>query len=824
MKSPPFIAITLLSATALGYEVLLLRLFSIIQWHHFAYMIISLALLGYGASGTFLAVTKLMIPQRFTTLFATNAILFGFSMIICFLIAQQISFNPLELLWNWQQSFYLFLIYLLLAIPFFFAANCIGLSFYHYGKIRHNVERIYSADLLGAGLGAVGVVFLLFLVSSLVALKILGFLGLVAATLSLWQGSQSASPLWKRKPKDKGGWLAIMLFFAAALVMLLNMLSNSWMVLQISPYKGLSQTLQITGTQILQERSSPLGLLSIVESPKIPFRYAPGLSLLSPREPPKQLGVFTDGEGLAVINHYTGQRERLNYLDFLTSALPYHLLEQPNVLLLGAGGGTDVLQALYHNVRHADAVELNPQIINLVQQDYAEFAGKLYESDQLQVHIAEARAFVAGSQTDYDLIQVALLDAFGASSAGLYALSENYLYTVEALEQFLARLNSNGLLAITRWVKLPPRDSLKLFVTAITALENLGVETPGKHLALIRGWKTSTLVVKKSAFTLVDIATLRLFCEERAFDIAYYPGITPRVPNQYNILNRPYFYEGASALLEPNRHEFITRYKYDISPATDNRPYFFNFFKWQLLPELFSKRGSGGMGLLEWGYPVLIATVLQATFVSILLILLPLFIVKKRKSKGNEQTQKKRVFIYFLLLGLAFLFVEIAFIQKFILFLGHPLYAVAVVLCAFLIFAGLGSQYSNHLQERIKGFFNPSVYAITGIVAFSLLYLITLPLLLHWLTAWPNLVKIMISFLLIAPLAFCMGMPFPLGLARLGDKAPDLIPWAWAINGCASVLSAVLATVLAIHFGFTVVILLAVSLYGLATLAYPYPN
>lgn len=779
---PPFIAITLLSAASIGYELLLLRLFSIIQWHHFAYMIISLALLGIGASGTFLALTR--HRANFTPLFAINAVLFGLSAFLCFHLVQYIPFNPLELLWDWQQLFYLFVMYLLLAIPFFFAANGIGLSFYHF---QENVGHIYSADLLGAGLGALGVVLLLFIVSPLDALIILAILGMVSAAISIRQCEIM--------------WLVI------AMTLIIFPIMRPWATLQISSYKGLSQTLHIFGTKILQEQSSPLGLLSVVESPKIPFHYAPGLSINSTAIPPQQLGVFTDSDAFTVINHYTG--EELNYLDFLTSALPYHLLERPFVLLLGAGGGTGVLQALYHNASHADAVELNPQIVDLVRQDYADFAGRIYDHDKVQIHLAEARGFVAGSKDHYDLIQVSQLDSFGASSAGLYALSENYLYTVEALEQFLARLNPGGLLAITRWLKLPPRDSLKLFATAVIALENLGVETPGERLALIRGWKTSTLLIKNGAFTASDIAKLHHFCEERTFDVAYYSGISPTTPNQYNLLNRPYFYEGATALLGTARDDFMTRYKYNLTPATDDRPYFFNFFKWQLLPELFSKRGSG---ILEWGYPLLIATLLQAAFASILFILLPLFFLRTSRVDKKGRRQKKWAFVYFLSLGLAFLFVEMAFIQKFILFLNQPLYAVAVVLGAFLIFAGLGSRYSSRLSVS---------YAVTGIAVFALLYLVLLPPLLEWLTPLPEIAKVLISLLLIAPLAFWMGMPFPLGLTHISR---DLIPWAWAVNGCASVLSAVMATVLAIHFGFTVVILLAVSLYGVAALAFPGNN
>ena len=802
---PPLAAIALVSAAAIGYEILLLRLFSIIQWHHFAYMIISLALLGYGVSGTFLAIAGRWPQRSYTALFAANAVFFGFSSVGCFLLAQRVPFNPLELLWEPRQFLLLAAIYVLLSIPFFFAANCIGLSFYRF---RGRVGRIYGSDLLGAGVGAAGVIVLLLALSPSEALRALGALGPVAAALAVF-----GSGVNRR-------WLAAALLAATAAVPLL--LPGPWTDLRMSPYKGLSQALRVSGTKVVEQRFSPFGLLSVVESRKIPFRHAPGLSLLSPAGPPDQLAVFTDGGAFTVINRYRENEAPPAYLDFLTSALPYRLLRRPKVLVVGAGGGTDVLQALYHRAESIDAVELNPRMADLMRRDYAAFAGRIFDRQNVRLHVIEARAFAAASEDRFDLIQMALVDAFGPSSAGLLALNESYLYTVEALERFLARLAPGGLLAITRWTKLPPRDGPKLLATAIAALRKSGVARPERRLALIRSWKTSTLLVKNGEFSGDDVAVIRRFCRRRAFDIAYMPGLLAEETNRHNRLGRDYFFEAASALLGAGGEDFAGRYKYDIAPATDDRPYFFNFFKWRLLPEVFGLRGMGGLGLMEWGYPVLAATLVQAAAAGLLLILLPLWI-GGRGGTAPSGIRRHRVLIYFLALGLAFLFVEIAFIQKFILFLIHPLYAAAVVLSAFLVFAGLGSLFSTRLRQRgIAGTRpgNPCLLAAAAIAAIAAGLLALLPSLLPLLAPLPEPVKVVVTFLLIAPLAFFMGMPFPLGLARLGEQDAKLIPWAWAINGCASVLAAVLATLLAVEFGFTAVVVLAVGFYGAAAWAY----
>ena len=798
----PRYSIFLISAIALCYEILLMRLFSIVQWHHFAYMIISLALLGYGASGTFLAIFRNSLFKQFSPAFIANLSLFSLSIVVCYLIAQHIPFNPEQVIWDIRQPFQLLAIYLLLSLPFFFAANCIGLAL---SKFKTGISKIYAADLLGAGLGSLGIIFILFMVFPGTALRILGTSGLVSAAVAWWE--------LRLKPRF---WMGGFLVFSA----FIQVLPDSWTELNVSPYKGLPETLQITGTRVIKQRSSPLGLLSVVKSPVIPFRYAPGLSLNATTEPPDQIGVFTDADAMTVITHDTGERKRLAFLDQLSSALPYYLIEPHRVLVLGAGGGSEVQQARYFNAQRTDAVELNPQMTELVGRDYADFAGHLYSRTGIHLYTAEARGFVSGSQARYDLIQMALLDSFSASSSGLYALNESYLYTVEAMQEYLRHLAPDGILAFTRWIKLPPRDTLKLFYTAIQALQHLQQENPDRRLILIRGWQTSTLLVKNGFFTDDDIETLLHFCRNRSFDVAYYPGMPVTQANRYNILDQPYFYSGAMALLGKNSKDYVQQYKFNLQPATDDKPYFFNFFKWRALPEIITLRGEGGVPLLEWGYLILVGTLLQAVLVSLALILFPLLFY--RREYGDPATVKIRIkaLIYFTALGLAFLFLEIAFIQKFILFLHHPLYATSVVLAAFLIFAGLGSTFSKRFTQNNR-YLTGAKWAITGIVAIGILYSFGLDKFFTALLSLPIPYKIVISILLIAPLAFCMGMPYPLGLTQLGERNAAFIPWVWGVNGCASVISAVLATLLAIHFGFTMVVTSALTLYIFALIFFP---
>ena len=796
---PPYRSLALLSASALGYEVLLMRLFSIIQWHHFAYLVIALALLGYGISGSLLSLPRNGITHHYRGAYLLAILLFALAAPAAYLLAQAIPFNVEELLWDYRQSLLLALLFLLLALPFVFAATAICMTFMVFPEQR--APAIYAADLFGAGCGALGVTLLMYLLTPERILVAISLLGLSAGVLGVLE-------LQLPKPRHTQAIIGV--------AMLLLLGATPSLQLHYSPYKGLSQALRVKGTQVIETRSSPLGLLSLIRSDRVPLRHAPGLSLLAEQEPPRQLGLFTDADNMMALTAYPANLVALAYLDQTSAALPYHLGRPAKLLVIGAGTGADLLLAHYHGVNAIDALELNPQVIELVREHRA-FAGALYDRPGTRIQIAEAREFLGRSPARYDLIQMALVDAAGASASGLYALNESYLYTREALRDYLSHLAPEGYLSITRWIKLPPRDSLKLFATALAAMKTLDLPDIPERLVMIRSWQTSTLLIKNGRFGPGELAVLKAFCRQRLFDIAYAPGLDPAEGNRYNRLDQPLFFRATRALAGQSAEDFIERYKFDIRPASDDRPYFHHFFKWSSFFEAYALRGKGGMPLIEWGYVILVVTLALTAVISALFILFPLAL---RPGARSPQTARWRIFGYFFGIGLAFLFIEIACIQKFLLFLHRPIQAIATVLSAFLIFAGLGSLSCQSLIRR-RALPRLAFPVIGGITLLSLAYLTLLDPLFHHLGHLPLAAKMALSVLLIAPLATLMGMPFPLAVTALKSLAPVLLPWAWGINGYASVISSTLATLIAIHFGFAAVMLCATGLYLLALILFP---
>jgi hypothetical protein len=290
--------------------------------------------------------------------------------------------------------------------------------------------------------------------------------------------------------------------------------------------------------------------------------------------------------------------------------------------------------------------------------------------------------------------------------------------------------------------------------------------------------------------------------------------------NRFNRLEASYFYDGAQALLGAQRDRFLQNYKFQLEPASDDRPFHFHFVKWSSFAELLELRHRGGSALLETGYLTLVITLLLGLMLSLLLILLPLLFVKRDISPTTIYFSRFRVLAYFSALGLGFLLIEIAFLQKFILLLQHPLYAAAVVLASFLIAAGMGSAFAQGFAGKLHSR-RVTAYAVLFIILIGSAYLLLLGPLLQLAGGWPLLARIPLSIALITPLGFCMGIPFPLGLSAISIGPTTLTPWAWGINGCASVIGAILASLLAIHFGFNLVVLVAMTCYLIAAVSYP---
>lgn len=787
------VSVFLLSGCALAYEILLMRLFSIIQWHHFAYMIIGLALLGYGASGTIVSLLQRQARQYFYALYIMTVLLFALSSMVSFQLAQKIPFNAEVFMWDSQQLIYLAVLMLLLSVPFFFAASAICIAFVRFQK---SLSKVYAADLAGAAAGSLLIILLLFQFQPQHALVVISLMAIFSAIIVI----PALSPQTSRK--------SIPLVFIVALLVAFNAL---YLKLDPSPYKPLSQVMQIQGSEIIHVDSSPHGLLTVVKNEQIPFRDAPGLSLTASQAILPQLGLFHDAGNAVAINRFPSDSQEMAYLANLTSAAAYVIGKPQAALIVGTGGGTDLLQALYFGVQQIDALETNPRVVSLVDRVFGEYSGSLYSHERVTVHTTEVRDHLGSAHQKYPLIQLSLVDA--SSASGMQSLNESYLYTREALRLYLDHLATNGYLSLTRWISLPPRDSLKLFNTAVTVLKGLGVGDASQHIVFIRNWQTATILVKKQPFNQNELDLLREFNRANAFDAVWMPGMESSEANRYNRLSSAIFHEAISAILsDEQRQKFLDNYKFNLEAATDDKPFFHHFFRWKTFNELLALRNQGGMPLIEWSYLVLFATLAISVVSSIVLILIPLLLFAKKSQKPVTPVSRLRVVYYFFAIGIAFLMIEIAFMQKFVLLLHHPIYSYSAILAIFLLFAGIGSHVSGRLLKswRIK---TVLWFSCLGIGLLGLGYLWLLEPVFEIATTLAMPYKVLLSILLLGPLAFFMGMPFPAGLSLLAEKAERYIPWAWGINGCASVISASLSTLLAIELGFNAVISIALALY-----------
>lgn len=818
-------ALLLVSASVLFYQVILVRAFSIGQWHHFAYMVISIALLGFGASGTLLAAFKRSRTNTAISLhgsqvgwFAISATSLAVALPISFWLTQRVPFDPFLIVWEWRQVLYLGCYYLLLFVPFFAAATSIGVALTSESE---KGPRLYAYNMAGSGAGALLAVVALSIAR--VEWALVGAVGLAqaAAVLALFDG--------KLFVDRRARWL-----FSVAGIAIMAILTLVYVFrpphVRLSQYKGLSYALNLPHAQLVAERSSPLGLVDVVASPAI--REAPGLSLVAPTDalPPRQLGLYVDAEKAGAITAFDGDIGKLNYLDWMITSAPYFTLQDAprdlRVCVLGAGGGAGVLLALRHAARQVDAVELNPNVPELLRGEFRDFAGGLYDRPEVRVHRAEARAFVQAARETWDVIDLSLVDSFAASAVGVGAVNENYLYTREAFEAFLSHLRPGGVLTVTRWARTPPRDELKVFATAVAALERMGL-SPGERLVLIRSWAVATLLVKKEPFTAPELSGLRRWAEERLFDTSYFPGIAPDQHNRFNLVERDYYFEATSAFLAggQRREQFFRDYAFNLRPATDDRPYFFHFYRWRALPLILRTFRQPWIPFSEWGYLILVATLAQATLLGILLIVSPLALLHRRTLPIDSPVARPRprgrvrlrVLFYFLALGLGYLFVEMALIQRLVFFLADPVYAVAVVLAGLLFVSGFGSacaawQIRKGISAMRLACLAAIVVAVTGTV-----YAVGLHTLLTPLLSWPLWARMVLAFTVILPFA-AMGIPFPLLLRQLGQTHAELLPWAWAINGCASVLAGPLATMLALGAGLPIVLLVASACYAVAAL------
>ncbi|MEJ2709562.1 MAG: hypothetical protein P8074_18265 [Anaerolineales bacterium] len=800
--------IFLLSTATLAFEVNLSRLYSVAQFYHFAFMIVSVALLGYGASGTFLALSQrfgLKALSRMTPLrLAWLSLASGAGMLGAFWIMNRLPFDSFSIAWEPEQVAILALQYLSMATPFFFSGMVVG---WLLSEFPQAAGQTYAFNLFGSAAGCI----LALTAPSLVGGEGVVTLSSLLCVLSalLFTRSSSIQSVSANHVVQKN--LAFGVFLAGiSILSILDLGARATLLpiappfkLTISPYKDLSYALQAPDAQIIFQRWNAFSRLDVVRSASI--HSIPSLSFRYLEPPPRQDGLFTDASELSPLLQSQAQAD---FSGFMTSSAAYQLRPGGKVLILEPRAGIDILAAQAQGAGKITAVEANPLVVKA--------ADHVYQGSNLEVVIETGRSYLRRTPDHYDIILLSLSDSYRPVRSGAYSLSEDYRYTVEAFRVALARLQPDGILIVTRWLQTPPSEFLRIFATATAAVEQNG-GSPSEQMIALRSYNTGTLLVKKTAFSVEEIESVRLFAQQRAFDLAYAPGIQTQELNRFNILPEPVYYATFIRLLDAQSREALYRsYAFDIHPPTDDRPFFSHFFKWSQAGQVLAELGKTWQPFGGAGYFVLLALLAQAIFFSLILILLPALTLRRHKSQDGSNGKKSAhpilIFLaYFTLIGLGFLLVEIPLIQRFILYLGHPAYALAAVLFALLLFSGAGSYFSPRLPVR---------KTLPVLVAFLASFPLLLPVLFQHTLQLELGLRLAITLLVLAPAGFLMGTAFPGGVAWLERwSASEHIPWVWAANGAASVISAVLAALLALSWGFNFVFLLGAGCYTGAWLA-----
>ncbi len=784
MQNRLLISVGFLSVAIIAFQLVLMQILSITQWYHFAYMVISVAMLGFGFSGSVLAVARRWFLDRADTLLPLLMILSGLSMAIVIPFTQSLlgGFDMYLLFVDTSQIWLLVATYLVYLIPFFLAALAIGLIFVKYVS---SIGTAYFANLIGSGLG--GLVAIAFL-WSFFPNQLPGFVALFPVLAGLLLiGNEYRAAL-------------ISVSSVSAIIAIFFIVNPSQ--LTVSEYKSISRTMNLPQATIEEERVSPHGLVQVVSSDAL--RHAPGLSLAYTGEIPVRKAVFNNGEWFGPLVAWT-REDTTHMMDYSTTALSFITRQRERVLVINAGTGTDISHALTHGVRHVTAIEPNIPVISMMMREYAGEIDSLFHHPAVDMHTIEPRTYLKTTGEQYDLIMLPTVDAFGGT-AGLYALQEQYTLTREAFSEMWHRLSPDGMISITSWMDYPVRNPLKILATLVALLEKEGVDAIEDHLVAIRSWGTVSFFLQRSPVTPGEIDAIREFCRTMFFDPVILPDLREGERTRYNDVEDRSFFDYVDEILDSDRETLYTDYDFHLQPASDNRPYFSQFLRWQSIPHLRELFGDQAVPFLEVGYLIVAVTFVQIFVAAVVLILLPLFKI------GFRGSGKMWTVFYFSGLGLGFMFIEIVLIQRFILYLGHPIYAAAAVITALLICSGVGSYVSSRFNAV-----RPTLRRAAGIVAgFTLLYILILPFLLEWTIGLTLGIRGLLSFVIIAPPAFFMGMPFPLGLRYVSSRNESHVPWAWGINGCMSVVSTALATIIAVEFGFVVVMLCAAGAYGVA--------
>ncbi len=787
-------AVFLLSFSTLAFEILLTRVFSIGQWNHLSFMVISIALFGFAASGSFLYLLDVRKKDWEKRLSASGpvkmiSILYSFTAMASFLVLNRIPLDYFRLPLEPIQTLYLLTAYVCLAFPFFFTGLVVTLA---YVSIPEKTGRVYFTSMTGSALGAIiPVLFLpllgegrLIILAAIVPMAMVPFNRPAADT-----GHVVSKSVFLFKP-----WVLTTFSLGIVLIAAFLLSTNSDTLVQVkpSPYKMLSQVLEFPETRIAETTTGIQGRYDSVQSPYL--RFAPGLSLKFKDVLPGQRATFKDGDNPFFLYERLSQQTEwfskftLPYAGYILAPDPEH------ILLIQYGGGSGIPCAMASGVSKITIVEQQRQVARIVQQHY-----------NIPVVNQNPRAFLAQSDRRFGIIHV---ENWGTSLPGSTALTQEYPFTVESFRAYVNHLAENGVLIISRKLLLPPADLIRLWAAARESLGSLGFKNPSQHIAVLRNWSTFTLILSRKPFG--DMTPLENFARNLNFDMVYLPGMTRETANRFNVFDAPYHFlelqRLAAAYRSGTEKTYFKTYPLDVVPQTDNRPFPSRFLKWSRLKALYKASGSRFYSLFMSGEIVVAVVFLEALLVAVLLLVLPLFAIPRQ----GRQLSISHIF-YFLAVGAGFMFVELYFIKKYIFVFGDPVVSFTVVLTGILVFSGIG----GYCSQRVGPY--GLRYALIALIAVLILLFLGLDPIIYRMLGFSKLVRYLLAFLLLFPSGFLLGLPFPLGMQYLLNR-PDQRAYAWAANGCASVLTSILSAQIALSFGIPTIIACGFSAYLLALL------
>ena len=786
------LSLFLLALTVLMIEICLTRIFSVLSWHHFAYLIISLALLGFGAAGSYLTVARHLAEQQIDyARLGHFAWLFGLTLIGSTILASKIRFYPMDIMLHgdYSNGLSLLILYIVMGVPFFFAGVCIARMVALAGD---RVNLFYFVDLIGAGSGA------------LLALAVINYIGPVAGVfLGASFATLSACLLgtgrirWRR-------WVYPATLIAALAMTVLTTISN---VLPF--YYPPSKSMFRQEHQVEYSRWHVLGKIDILPPRASYWSFGGALSRRYTEAPPQVRAIYQDGAAPTGIMLLQEPPEKVPILGEYLQGIAYTVQPARSALIIGIGGGIDGLIAMHYGTANVVGVDINPVTVNATEKKFRHESPALWNDGRLKMKVSEGRHYLSRGDERFDVIQLSGVDTFTALSGGAYVLSENFLYTRQAMDEYWRHLTENGILSFSRWLFDPPRETLRLVTTQLQLLDDLGIEDHHRHFIIVSGlayhgrspW--AEVLLKRSAFTREQVNGLMAWADQRNFDVLFDP---------YN--KRANTFDDFIRAPGSTRKKLIADYRFNVAPTTDDDPFFFQFYRWKSLLELAAgksglSRSKGGYGItrVPLGFLVLIISLIQMLIFSLAFIVGPLWM---RQRLRTQRPGRLGIFLYFAALGLAFIFIEIALLQKFSVFVGGPVYSMAITLAAILVFSGVGSFVARGFHRRPGPWLVGVIAALVVLAGAELWFLnrimpqlMGLNLGMRWL----------VTALVVAPLAFFMGMPFPTGLRILHRLDESIRPWAWGINAFATVIGSMLCVLLSIHAGFTTSIKTAVVIY-----------